>query len=535
MFMSLHNRLALPIALLALAFLVGCGSSSSVTPQPPPSGSFGLGNLNGTYVFSVSGIDGNAAPYALVGTFNANGSGGITGGTVDINDADLSAPAPNQPISGSSSYTVSVDGRGQAKLGISALGGTVTLDFVLQDSSHGMVTEFDTNATGSGTLDLQSAGVTPAGTYAFSFSGFDYSSGTANSFATVGNFTVSGGAISGLEDYNDGEFAYPNETLTGSIALGPSSTPATVLSTGFGTLTFDVFAIDANHLKFIETDTTANLVGDAYSQSSTSIPTGALAFTLEGSYPGPDSFSAAGGFMVTDGSGNITSSSTVDANNGGTVTSAPLNFSGTYTAGGTGRYIIALSSFPDGTSFAAYPSSGGTFLLEIDNSGILSGAAYTQTQNAFSASQGYGLNLTGANLTVNNGVEVDDIAEFTASSSGDAITGIIDENYQPNGAPTLGLALSGTYSAPDTNGRGQLGATAGTSSVSTLNGGFTLTFYSVDGTTFPFIETDANGQVTAGTFVEQNPTASTSAAMSKTHMFVVRPLIRAHANWKKQK
>jgi hypothetical protein len=535
MFMSLRNRLALPVALFALSMLAACGGGSSVTqPTPPPSGSFSPANLNGTYVFSVSGIDSSGAPYALVGTLTANGSGGISGGTVDINDADLSAPAPNQPIS-SGSYTLGVDGRGEAHLGISALGGTITLDFVLQDSSHGMVTEFDTNATGSGTLDLQSSGVTPAGTYAFSFSGYDYSSGTANSFASIGNFTVSGGAISGLEDYNDGEFAYPNETLTGSIALGPSSTPSTVLSSGFGTLTFDVFAIDANHLKFIETDTTANLVGDAYSQSSTSIPTGSLAFTLEGSYPGNDSFSAAGGFMVTDGAGNVTDSSTVDANNGGTVTSTPLNFSGTYTAAGTGRYTVALSGFPDGTAFAAYPSSGGTFLLEIDNSGILSGAAYAQTQNVFSGSQGYGLNLTGANLT--DGVEVDDIAEFASNSSGDTITGIVDENYQPGGGPTLGLALSGTYTTPDSNGRGQIGATAGNSSTSTLNGGFTLTFYSVDGTTFPFIETDANGQVTAGAFVEQNPTASASAAaaMSKTHLFVARPLIRPRANWKKQK
>ena len=110
-----------------------------------------------------------------------------------------------------------------------------------------------------------------------------------------------------------------------------------------------------------------------------------------------------------------------------------------------------------------------------------------------------------------------------------------DENYQPGGGPNLGLALSGNFTTPDSNGRGQISANAGNSSASTLNGGFGITYYSVDGTTFPFIETDANGQVTAGTFFEQNPTASASAAAAKPHMFVVQPIIRAKANWKKRK
>ena len=533
--MLLRHRLVVPAIFSALAVLAGCGGSNGTTnPVPPPSGSFSNSSLNGTYVFSVSGIDSSGAPYALVGTFTANGSGGVSGGTLDINDADLSSPAPNQAITGGN-YKVNVDGRGTATLGTSVLG-NVTLAFVLQDGSHGLLTEFDSNATGSGTLDLQSAGVSPAGTYAFNFSGYDYSSGSANLFETIGNFTVgSAGAVTtGLEDYNDGSFAVANQALSGSVVLGPSSTPSTVLaSSGFGTLTFDVFAIDASHLKFIEMDPTANLVGDAYSQTSTTLPTGTLAFTMEGSYPGASTISAAGGFIVTDGNGNVTNASTVDGNNGGTV-SPTLGFSGTYTAAGTGRYTLSLSSFTAGTSYAAYPFNGGVFLLEIDDAGVMSGAAFAQTQIAFNASQGYGLNFTGGNL--NDGVQVDDIAEFTANSSGTTVTGIIDENFQPGGTVNSSLTLSGTYTVPDSNGRGSIAATAGNSTNSTLNGGFGINFYSVDGTTFPFVETDANGQITTGTFFQQNPSASSAAAATaKNHMFVVRPLPRAHANWKKQK
>src|SRR5215472_17185701 len=298
------NRLVLPAVLAALAILSSCGSGSSGTTNPvaPPTGSFSNSNLNGTYVFSVSGIDVTGLPYAVAGTLAANGSGGITAGTIDVNGADITnssgtpTPVADSPITGNSSYKVNVDGRGQIALATSPLG-TITLDFVLQDSSHGLLTEFDTNATGSGTLDLQST-ATPSGPYAFNLSGSDFSNGTAaNPFATIGNFTVgSGGAITGLEDFNDNGIAYPNDSLTGTVVAGPSATPATVLATSTFTLTFDVFVIDSTHLKFIEMDAGSNLVGDAYAATSATMPTGTLAFTLAGSYPAANTVSAAAGF-----------------------------------------------------------------------------------------------------------------------------------------------------------------------------------------------------------------------------------------------
>jgi len=124
-------------------------------------------------------------PYAMVGTLTANGSGGITGGTVDINDVAFAVvyspaiTAADLPI-GNASYGVSVDGRGKITFTTSnAVFPTVTLDFVLSSSSHGLVTEFDANGTGSGTIDLQSAGTTPAGAYAFSVSGASFASSPA--------------------------------------------------------------------------------------------------------------------------------------------------------------------------------------------------------------------------------------------------------------------------------------------------------------------------------------------------------------------
>jgi hypothetical protein len=237
--------------------------------------------------------------------------------------------------------------------------------------------------------------------------------------------------------------------------------------------------------------------------------------------------------MVTDGAGAITNASTEDVNANLSISPTPLVFSGSYAVAGAGRYTLNLATggFFGGTTYAAYPYSGGLFLLEIGNDSIImAGAAYPQSDATFAADQGYALNLTGINaLALGTGaVEVDDIAEFTAANSGTTVTGLIDENFAPGGIPTFKIPLNGTYTAPDTSGRGFVSAAGGNSSISTLNGGFLLTFYSVDGTTFPFIESD-NGQVAAGVFVQQNASASASAAAAKAHMFVVRPLVKAHA------
>ena len=145
--MSVRNAIAPFFALSTLALLIGCGNGSGITnPVAPPSGGFSKSNLNGTYVFSVSGLDSGGFSIAMVGTLNANGNSGITGGTMDINDENFTSPLPNLAISGSSSYNVSVDGRGSATLRVSTpFGSSITLDFVLASSSHGFVIQFDGN------------------------------------------------------------------------------------------------------------------------------------------------------------------------------------------------------------------------------------------------------------------------------------------------------------------------------------------------------------------------------------------------------
>jgi hypothetical protein len=407
----------------------------------------------------------------MVGSLTANGSGGITGGTVDLFGGSLGVSSPAaQPITGGA-YTVGTDGRGQINFDTTAHAGAVkiTLDFVMISSSHGLVTEFDSHGTGSGTIDLQSA-VTQsqlAASYAFAVSGT--TANGASPTATVGAFTLdsTGAVLTGQEDVNNGGSysGAPGQILTKSaVILGTVPATATIASSAGTSYTFDVYPIDSGHLKFIENDSQRLVSGDAYTQES-SIPTGQLVFTLAGEYASGLPIDSGG--WLTNSSAAITAG-LEDFNDGSSVGQAN-NVSGSISALSGGRSVLSLSGFVNGAAnnipgnyrFAAYPftlSGGGTGiqLLEIDGLGITSGAVYAQTSTTLAASQGYGLNLSGLNLNevgINAiaNIEQDDIAQFTITTSG--LSGFVDLNT--GGMLTFDQTLTGSLpAAVDSNGRG---------------------------------------------------------------------------------
>jgi len=525
------------IALTAIAsvlLLASCGSSSSGLPTPNRGG-FNNSNLNGTYVLSVSGTDfrsGGGSFFAIVGTITADGKGNITGGTVDINNANLGGTGVFQEKLSPTPYSITPDGRGISKLLTSV--GDFGLDFVLTSNSHGLVTRFDIAGTGSGTLDLQgSASQSSLGSLAFSLAGAD--SGN-NALGTVGAFTLnpSTGAItSGTQDFNDnGSSAASGLTglpLTGgSLVLASGGTQGTAVlttSSTFGSLGFDVWVIDSTHLKFIETDTTGPaLSGDAFTQQ-TSFTAGQLVFTISGADSGGGPF-AAGGYVTATADGTL-SNGIEDFNDVGTAESGRA-FSGSCATFTAGRCQLDLIGFTN-TSFAAYPSSGGVLLLENDNNAlaITQGAAFSQTETSFAA-QGYGLNLSGlnANPIFASGGEVDDIAQFnTSTATANNMSGVLNENdlTLPCSPPTTGCYnLSGTYTPdPTADGRGSiLARTPGS-----LIGRLSLEYYVVDGSTMLFVEGD-QAQVAIGTFQAQSSSASGGAAQSR--MTIVHPAVRPH-------
>jgi hypothetical protein len=530
--MSVRNGIVLLLALSTLSLLVGCGSSSP-TAVAPPGGGFGVSNFSGTYVLSISGADVNASAetesfFAIVGTITADGNGNITGGTVDINDPDIGGVFPGQTLT-ASKYTVGPDGRGTGTLVTAE--GSFGLDFVLTSNGHGLITRFDSSGSGSGTLDLQSStSQSSLQSLTFSLTGTDITStfllGSAGTFTLDSSGNITSG--SGIQDFNEGgsSAGLADLPLSGSVVLTSSTSGTAVLGTSsiFGSLTFDVWVIDSTHLKLIETDAGAVLAGDAFTQQ-TSFPAATLAFTVAGADSTGNAF-AAGGLAASDGSGNLPSG-IEDFNDGGNVSSQP-NFTGTCTTFLAGRCQLALTGFSNGVAqafqFAAYPSSGGIQLLEVDSLGQMQGAAYAQSATSFAASEGYGLNLSGTN---SNG-EVDDIAEFTAGSptaSPNMTPGILDENDL--GGPLPPASLSGTYT-PDSpaDGRGSIAVP----NIKTFNGTLNLEYYVVDSSTVLLVDLDSNQndapQIGLGTFELQ--TASSSSGAARPAITMIRPLVRSH-------
>jgi hypothetical protein len=522
--MSLRDRLVLPrfvlpIIVAALAVLVGCGSNNSATP--PPGGGFTNSNLSGTYVFSTAGTDSNGAGIFITGAFTACGCSAGTissGGALSYGDGTVGV-ASNQVISGGT-YKITVDGRGTAQLLTSSSLGNIGLDFVLASNNGGSVTEFDSNGTGSGTLELQTA-VTQsglAGNFAFSASGAT----STGLLASAGAFSLdaTGAVTAGTQDVSSldtttGVASSQNFTISTSstVLVGTGTTPGTaqIIDAGGSTFTFDVYPVSAGHLKFVETDGLILSGGDAFTQQ-TSLPSGTLAFTVAGLDTSLLPLSAGGLLPTTSGS---ISAGTEDYDDGGAVATATA-VAGGFTGLSGGRSILTLSSFENGGTngvlstyaFAAYPSSGGTLLVEIDSAGVTAGIALAQTVTSFAASQGYGLNLSAINISGSPFYEEDDIAEFTSTSS--SLTGLVDYNDQ--GSLTADQSFSASY-ASLTTGRYSL-------SSSSFNGAF----YPVDGTTVLFVEADTNQM---GTGVFQMQSASASAAASSRPLAMVRiPRVR---------
>lgn len=539
-----RNRLVLQIIGFALAVLAGCGSRSS-TVVPPPGGGFANSNLKGTYVFSFGGNVSDAV-FDIAGTFTADGNGGIASGTIDINEL-YSSPV-QVTVGGNSGYSVSADGRGRGTL-VTTSAGTIGLDFVLTSPSHGMIIRFDGGGTGSGTLDLQDSTVGQGNltSYAFSVSGADMSQG--NPLSSVGAFSLNGTTTisAGLQDFNidANSGGLSNLTLTGSLTLG-SGGPGTAILTNssgdgtYGSLQFDVWAIDATHLKLIETDGKAILEGDAFTQQTT-LASGRqqLVYTMGGLDSSGFLFSA-GGYVSYDGSSVIGPSGLEDMNDSGSTghVQQSLTVSGTLTTGSGGRCSLTMSGFYNGVSggvgtysFVGYPFSvggnTGILLMENDGSGVTAGTAFVQSAQTFASAKGYGLNLTGANF----GGEVDDIAEFIAYSGGVLSDGIIDENAQNVLAFKQALGLGGTYTfdVPAT-GRGTLSYPY---TDLTFIGELNLRYYVANSSTVIFIDADTT-QAGVGAFQLQSASASQAAvAHTQSHLSMLRATTRPRARWKR--
>ena len=341
-------------------------------------------SLSGPFAFSYAGSDSDGFQ-AAAGSFVTDGQGNITSGIEDV-DSSLLGVSTGALFTGT--YVVGTDGRTTAQINTGH--GIATWQFALTTNQHALLIRFDTNSTGSGTIDQQNLNdltTSPTvviGPYAFSASGTDE---TFKPMALAGEFTSTGANVltasgSGIDVNDGGTVTTESPTVNGTYALDTGDS-----GTGRGTLTlpntsgtqlqFAFYVIDSTHLHIVEIDGKNFLAGDMYTGAGSGASfAGTYVFTAGGtSTTGTGGAYAQGGVFVASGS-SITGGA-LDTNNAGTVTTNTTISTSPYTVNGTtGRIDLKLSSTSE---FAAYQTAQGTaVMVELDSAGISTGLAYSQ-------------------------------------------------------------------------------------------------------------------------------------------------------------
>jgi hypothetical protein len=246
--------------------------------------------LVGPYAFLFQGYDDavlGVLPYktATIGSFTADGKGGITAGELDANHQasnPTGATVPSQRFTGT--YTLGADDRGTLLLTLlnsdGTVGATTTYAIAVKAPvapattiTSGSLIESDGNqlqgTKGSGSLLAQQASTFTTGltgSYVFGIAGDTPClpacsvALTAGPVAEVGQFTVTGGTLTGSGDANVAATNLPSAVLTGAYGSADSNGRLSLSLTTTGETTgaypthFAVYLVDATHAFLMSTD-----------------------------------------------------------------------------------------------------------------------------------------------------------------------------------------------------------------------------------------------------------------------------------------
>jgi hypothetical protein len=419
-----------------------------------------------------------------------------------------------------------------------------TLSLATVSAQRTLITEFDTSATSSGSLDLQTASAfslgSVSGGYSFIFSGLDTSNFPTTlplNFGGVLTADATGNFTSVTEDLNDGGTVTQNVSTSGAYN---SNGPPDSFGRGtanIGSSTFVYYIVNSEILRFLESDLNALTAGSLFAQGSGSLSaaslSGSFAFTLTGKNSASGAL-ATGGLFASDGSGNLTSAS-VDVNNAGSATSGTST--GAYTVASNGRGSLTFTTATAGVSFLglyltpALPglTSGqmGVLLLDLDSGLTASGTALAQTSGISAATfkGNYSGNFQGA---IKNGEQ--DVVGQVVSDGASSLTGTVDVNQfviagtEATSTLTPDDALTGGFMA---NSNGRFTGTLDGNATGTLN----EIFYVVNSSTALFIETDAiaatSGPATGLLQLQQFPSIPDLQKRSRRARRVVRKPVNA--------
>jgi hypothetical protein len=508
---AVRNYTFVTLMVAGLLTLTACGGGGTVVQPPPPVGGFTNASFINGYAFFYQGSDSSGNPLAVSGELVADGQGHIASGLIDIDDAGTVLSA--SPILSSSTYTVNADGQTAVSL---ILQGAVplTLQMTLASTSHGLITEFDIDGSGSGTIDAQNPLqlTTPlTGNFAFNVSGID---GNLEETTLGGNLLVNGGgAIPPIQSVWDivekgGIVDIDDTGVTGSLSQdlsNPGHGQINLTSSNLGApLVFSYYVVDATHLKIIEIDNGFFTAGEAFAAPGvpTQLANASYAYTASGE---SRQFTpqAQGGVFVSNGSGGITGGVQDLNQNASSQLKQTLQASTATADPNLARIDLILNANGEKFEYAAYPTlNGGVLLSEIDaNHAVASGTAFQQT--ATDPVQGsFAINLSGLAVKQSADFAQDVIGQVTISSGG-ATTGTlqISNLFIAPPVPDVVLSTNSMLAALDNpvTGRGNPFKLESTE----LGGsGFSLSYYVVDDNTVLLLETDGL-RVSTGLMLKQ--------------------------------
>jgi hypothetical protein len=397
---ALGLNIALSSTKNGLAVQTDGNATSSGSFDLQTASAFSLPSITGQYAFDLSGQNLTTnAPLAIAGEFAANGTGGLTGGTMDVNDGSNSGPTssaiPPATFTMDATFGAS-DGRGTVSINGQAVA------FYVVDGTRFRFLEEDANAmtvgdafAQTGTIPTQAAGLT--GNFAFISAGGAVL-GNFGSIARVGSAAFSGGAISNafLDDNNAGKYTKlgPDSGTYTIDAAGSGRGTFTFTDTGAGTFSYIFYMFSPTQALLVETST--GMIGSgSMSAQPTSISTAGLAGNYVFNWSGATIPSSGNigfeedfvGQYALASSGSITG--IADFTELGSTSTPIFNgvpLRGTFNAGTTGRNTYQATVSPGGgapaatINFAAYVGAGNTiYLVATDSNRVTAGSATPQT------------------------------------------------------------------------------------------------------------------------------------------------------------
>jgi len=467
---------------------------------------------DGTYVYQLSGQD-NYDSYYIDGAF-AIKNGVITGGEQDFSDANLGSSDSLDPSKSSIQATGSnielVLGTNNTSIGVN---GVETLRGTVVSSSRLLISQFDSFAAATGSIDLQTSTATPSGGYAFAINGVDGSS-DENQLAIGGVLNFSGSTLSptgSIFDLNDGaDNPLPAQAFTSGSISAPDSfgriTISLTPSSTSGVPSFSLvgYLVDGNKMPLIESvgdDLNADLGGTALAQGSKAgtfgLSTVANTTYVHGSI-GQDSFGPTilGGAFIFAPNGSATGLLTFNdlTNiNGNTFNGA------TYQVDPTGRVtvsnIVPSQMTNISLTFQLYLDGKGN-ALALGNDGIQVTTGLAYQQNGLSDYEGnYAINVQGFLNGENYDQPYGAVGPVTISS--DSLNGYTNYTSQdPNLQNPPLLTPFDTYSDTPLNGleetsEGKFSLSGLNSTAFGVSSGFG--FYPIDSNRVLAIQEDSNG------------------------------------------